>query len=220
MLIYCAALGFVLAARSTSEASIQAFEVLVDVGVVGDVFAEVTGQPTDGLTRARGYLNPFSISSFETDDGDIAPAIYNGVVNMGNFTSQDTSFTHRLDWLVPPALGSYLNATLYIAAVGYEDPSEVIIDGFSLGSLDGIISTYAGIDVTLLGDDLLNVVIDKGTYNFRGTHPNNLLAIVGSKLVVEYEAANPAVVPEAGSFFVWSIIAGMGLVVAKRRICM
>lgn len=206
-----AMIGLGLALPSAAQASIVAYEMIADAGVVGDLVADLSGLDADGLVRARGYLDPLSVPVVETDDATIIAD--NSVVNLGGLNSSDTSYVHHLDWLVPPANGSYLNATLYIAAVGLTSPTEVFVEGFSLGALSGILSTYAGLDVTLLGDDMLSVEIDKGAINlgFFGTFPNNV-AILGSKLVVEYAT------PEPASVLVWSMIACLGLIAARKHV--
>jgi hypothetical protein len=221
--ICCIALGIGLVWPSALQASI-AFEIIADIGIAGDILGQITGLPTGGLTRARGYLDPLAIAEVETVDTVIASQ--NSVVNMGNFNGNDTSFVHQLSWLAPAANGVYTSATLYIAAAGIfvnGGPTTVAVGSVPLGSLNSAIgvgiTSFPGVQ-TLLNNNQLSVLIDKGTVQgFFGQKPNQF-SVIGSKLVVQYDSGGPpgsnSPVPEPTSFVVWAVFAGVGLVITKR----
>ena len=105
--------------RRGTQASIQAYELIANAGRLGAVFADITDLPADGLGRARGNLNPLTLV-LELDDAIIATE--NSVVNMGSYNSDTTSYTHKLDWLVPPANGDYLSGLF--KSCGFEATAE------------------------------------------------------------------------------------------------
>ncbi len=111
------------------------------------------------LTRIRTISNGFIDT--ETNDGAIVAA--NNVSDtFGVATIADVTYTHRLDWVVPP-FAEITSASLHIYALGFDkDDVSVEVDTiFDLGNLSGLQTSFdlGGILATLQ-DGSLNVLLD------------------------------------------------------------
>ncbi len=190
-----------------------------------------------GVVTAYEFLNdppPFDLDRdlsrtrwndqgyFDVSNNEAAIVSENNVSNSFGVVSNNTvSYSHRLDWLTPPA-GTFLSAELTIYAWGsVGDDDRVYLESNFVGTINATQlwdlgftqTTFAGNDGVildfLLGDGQLDIEIDKNVYG--GLSNLNVFSIYGSKLEVSYVA-----VPEPSSML-FVLTAGVSSLLFLRR---